>query len=355
MKSSWPFALLVLVTLLVVGAAGERVWRLTQQSAPQTPPATSQPAPTNTAPPIPTEPITPNTPELANTPVASVATPTIVNTTTPIPPPTNTPLPQPQAFVAYRVRESDTLESIAQASGSIPELIRNYNRLNSDIYPQRPLIIPQINPATSTLQSQPVIVQRGANRPAVALTLDAGADSAPTGAMLDILAERNIQITFFLTGDWIERNPELTKRIVAEGHEVGNHSTSHPDFRGLDENGMLLELQTMSDRLYAVTGTRPAPYFRPPYGAYDERVLRIVIANGYLPIFWTLDSLDSVGDPKSADFLVDRVTNTLAPDKRNGAILLAHCGNATTADALPRILDAFAAQGLVVTTLSQTL
>jgi peptidoglycan-N-acetylmuramic acid deacetylase len=355
MKSSWPFALLVLVTLLVVGAAGERVWRLTQQSNPQTPPATSQPALTNTAPPIPTEPITPNTPELANTPAASVATPTIVNTTTPIPPPTNTPLPQPQAFVAYRVRESDTLESIAQASGSIPELIRNYNRLNSDIYPQRPLIIPQINPATSTLQSQPVIVQRGANRPAVALTLDAGADSAPTGAMLDILAERNIQITFFLTGDWIERNPELTKRIVAEGHEVGNHSTSHPDFRGLDENGMLLELQTMSDRLYAVTGTRPAPYFRPPYGAYDERVLRIVIANGYLPIFWTLDSLDSVGDPKSADFLVDRVTNTLAPDKRNGAILLAHCGNATTADALPRILDAFAAQGLVVTTLSQTL
>jgi peptidoglycan/xylan/chitin deacetylase (PgdA/CDA1 family) len=84
-------------------------------------------------------------------------------------------------------------------------------------------------------------------------------------------------------------------------------------------------------------------------------VLRIVIANGYLPIFWTLDSLDSVGDPKSADFLVDRLTNTLAPDKRNGAILLAHCGNATTAEALPRILDAFAAQGLVVTTLSQSL
>jgi peptidoglycan/xylan/chitin deacetylase (PgdA/CDA1 family) len=355
MKSSWPFVILVTITLIVIAAAGERVWRLTQQSALL--PTTTMVVPTVVVPsPLANTsiPFT-NTPALSNTPESIVATTTMIITETPIPVPTNTPLPQVQGFIAYRARESDTLESIAQASGSIPELIRDYNRLNSDMYAQRPLIIPQVNPAASSITGQPVIVQRGANRPAVALTLDAGADSAPTGPMLDILAERNIKITFFLTGDWIERNPELTKRIVADGHEVGNHSTSHPDFRGLDENGMLLELQTMSDRLYAVTGTRPAPYFRPPYGAYDERVLRIVIANGYLPIFWTLDSLDSVGDPKSADFLVDRLTNTLAPDKRNGAILLAHCGNATTAEALPRILDAFAAQGLVVTTLSQSL
>ena len=351
MKSSWPFIVLVTLTLLVVAAAGERVWRLTQFSTSQPSTTSTDPSPTANSTDV----------QVSDTPVIATLSPVIEATVasspteTPVPVLTKTPLPQPESFVAYRARESDTLESIAQAAGSLPELIRDYNRLNSDIYAQRPLIIPQINPAASTIESQPVIVQRGANRPAVALTLDAGADSAPPGAMLDTLADRNIKITFVLTGDWIERNPELTKRIVAEGHEVGNHSTSHPDFRGLDENGMLLELQTMSDRLYAVTGTRPAPYFRPPYGAYDERVLRVVIANGYLPIFWTLDSLDSVGDPKSADFLVDRVTNTLAPDKRNGAILLAHCGNATTAEALPRILDAFAAQGLVVTTLTQAL
>jgi peptidoglycan/xylan/chitin deacetylase (PgdA/CDA1 family) len=348
MKALWPFIILVSLTIVVVGAAGERVWQLTQQSTLQPSTAISHPTPAPT-----TLPITPTPIVSRSTPVIAVATP--IDTVTPVPPPTTTPLPQPQAFIAYRVQEGDTLAGIAQASGSLPELIRDYNRLNSDIYPQRPLIIPQVDPSISTLQSQAIIVQRGANRAAIALTLDAGADSAPTSAMLDILAERNIKITFFLTGDWIERNPDLTRRIIADGHEVGNHSTSHPDFRGLDENGMLLELQTMSDRLYAVTGTRPAPYFRPPYGAYDERVLRIVIANGYLPIFWTLDSLDSVGDPKSAEFLVDRLTNTLATDKRNGAILLAHCGNATTAEALPRILDAFAEQGLIVTTLSQTL
>ncbi|MFZ9857055.1 MAG: polysaccharide deacetylase family protein [Roseiflexaceae bacterium] len=351
MRSSWPFIILVALTVIVVGAAGERVWRLSQRTTLDTTTPPEALSTVTTA----TQAMTPDILLASATPDAIVPTQTTVTTKAPVSPPTITPLPQPQAFIAYRTQEGDTLEGIANTSGSLPELIRAYNRLNSDIYPQRPLIIPQVNPATSTLQTQPVLVQRGSNRPAVALTLDAGADSAPTGAMLDILAERNIKITFFLTGDWIERNPELTQRIVADGHEVGNHSTSHPDFRGLDENGMILELQTMSDRLYAVTGTRPAPYFRPPYGAYDERVLRIVIANGYLPIFWTLDSLDSVGDPKSADFLVDRLTNTLPPDKRNGAILLAHCGNATTAEALPRILDFFAAQGLVVTTLSQSL
>lgn len=351
MKSSWPFYVLFTITLVVVVAAGQRLWQLAQKSTSLPPVVTPITQPSATIASV----VVTATPQPRNTTEPSIALATPVLTPTQITLPTATPYPVAQSYIAYRVREGDTLESIALAAGTIPDVIRDYNKLNSDIYPQRPLVIPQLYPAASTLESQPIIVQRGANRPAVALTLDAGADSAPTSQMLDILAERNIKITFFLTGDWIERNPELTKRIVADGHEVGNHSTSHPDFRGLDENGMLLELQTMSDRLYTLTGTRPAPYFRPPYGAYDERVLRIVIAQGYLPIFWTLDSLDSVGDPKSADFLVDRLTNTLTPDKQPGAILLAHCGNATTAEALPRILDAFAAQGIGVTTLSQAL
>ena len=118
----------------------------------------------------------------------------------------------------------------------------------------------------------------------------------------------------------------------------------------------MFQLHTQyAQALYETTGTYPAPYFRPPYGAYDERVLRTVAANGYLPIFWTLDSLDSVGEPKTAEFIVDRLTNTLAPEKRNGAILLAHCGNQSTADALADVLRYFADQGLIVTTISQIL
>jgi hypothetical protein len=74
-----------------------------------------------------------------------------------------------------------------------------------------------------------------------------------------------------------------------------------------------------------------------------------------LPIFWSLDSLDAFGEVKSADYIVDRLTNTLSAEKRHGAILLAHCGNQTTADALPQILARFAQMGITVTTLSKVL
>ena len=189
----------------------------------------------------------------------------------------------------------------------------------------------------------------------MALTFDAGADSTPTTAILDTLALHHVHVTFFLTGDWVQKNPELTRRIIADGHEVANHSQTHPDFRQLDDAAIASELHRMAQAFFDTTGIWPAPYFRPPFGAYDERVLRTVITNGYLPIFWTLDSLDSVGETKSADFIVDRLTNTLATNQLNGAILLCHIGNASTAEALPRILDEFAKHGIIVTTLSQIL
>jgi peptidoglycan/xylan/chitin deacetylase (PgdA/CDA1 family) len=268
---------------------------------------------------------------------------------------TPTPFPSPQAYIAYRVRTGDTLATIAHASGSNPDYIAAFNLFSGEPEALRPLIIPQLDAKSNTLTGQAILVQRGANRPAVALTFNAGADSAPTTAILDTLALHHVHVTFFLTGDWVQKNPELTRRIIADGHEVANHSQTHPDFRQLDDAAIASELHRMAQVFFDATGIWPAPYFRPPFGAYDERVLRTVIANGYLPIFWTLDSLDSVGETKSADFIVDRLTNTLAANQLNGAILLCHIGNASTAEALPRILDEFAKRGIIVTTLSQIL
>jgi peptidoglycan/xylan/chitin deacetylase (PgdA/CDA1 family) len=288
------------------------------------------------------------------TPTA-VVTHTATVTISPTAIPTPTPFPSPQAYIAYRVRSGDTLAAIAQASGSTPAYIAAFNRFSGEPEALRPLIIPQLDAQASTITSQAILVQRGANRSAVALTFDAGADSTPTTAILDTLALHHVHVTFFLTGEWIQKNPDLTRRIIAEGHEVANHSQNHPDFRQLDDVAIASELHSMAQVFFDTTGIWPAPYFRPPFGAYDERVLRAVIANGYLPIFWTLDSLDSVGETKSADFIVDRLTNTLAANQLNGAILLCHIGNASTAEALPRILDEFAKRGIIVTTLSQIL
>ncbi|MFM7679746.1 MAG: polysaccharide deacetylase family protein [Roseiflexaceae bacterium] len=346
----WGLVFLTLVTIIMVAAAAQQVWRVLQR--PPTPQGRVEPTAITSVPPSPTtQPTIPITPTM----VTMVATPTVVLPSPTVVPPTPSPFPTPQGYIAYRVKEGETLTQIAQAAGSTVAFIQAFNRFGGDPAPQRPLIIPQIDAQQSTLASQAIIVQRGANRPAVALTFDAGASSKPTESMLDTLAARRIRVTFFLTGAWIRNNPELTRRIVADGHEIANHSTSHPDFTTIDDAQMQQELNDMAHALVEITGTLPAPFFRPPFGAYNENVLRTVIKTGYLPIFWTLDSLDSVGDPKTPAFLLDRLTNTLSVEKINGAILLVHCGSQATADALPDILDEFARRGIIVTTLSQVL
>jgi peptidoglycan/xylan/chitin deacetylase (PgdA/CDA1 family) len=164
-----------------------------------------------------------------------------------------------------------------------------------------------------------------------------------------------VQITFFLTGRWIRENPELARQIVADGHEIANHSFSHPDFTTLSDAEILAELRTTEQAMQEVTGVTTKPYFRPPYGAYDARVLNLVIAEGYLPIYWTLDSLDSVGEPKTPAFLVERIIGGLTPADQHGAIILAHCGSQATAEALPTVLDRYAAMGIEVRPLSDVL
>ena len=347
----WGLVILTLLTVVMVAAAAQQVWRVMQRTPSNAVAAspTALAATTTTPSPMPpTSRITHTPSAISDTPTARVASATRVL-------PSTTPTPVPQGYIAYRLKDGDNLADIALAAGSTVAFIQAFNRFGGEPAPLRPLIIPQIAGAPSTLTSQAIIVQRGANRPAVALTFDAGASSAPTTSMLDTLASRNIRVTFFLTGNWIRTNPDLTRRIVADGHEIANHSTSHPDFTTITDAQIQQELNDMAQALRETTGTLPAPYFRPPFGAYNEPVLRTVIGTGYLPIFWTLDSLDSVGDPKTPEFLVDRLTNTLTPEKLNGAILLVHCGSQATADALPAILDEFAKRGIIVTTLSQVL
>jgi peptidoglycan/xylan/chitin deacetylase (PgdA/CDA1 family) len=125
--------------------------------------------------------------------------------------------------------------------------------------------------------------------------------------------------------------------------------------RNLSVAAILKELADTEALLAETTGASSRPLFRPPYGAYDERVLRLVVGAGYLPIYWTLDSLDSVGEPKTPDFLFQRITAKLAPEKLRGAIILAHCGSQPTADALPRILDRFAEMGFEIKKVSEVL
>jgi peptidoglycan/xylan/chitin deacetylase (PgdA/CDA1 family) len=264
--------------------------------------------------------------------------------------------PRIASYSAYTIAPGDELSSIASAAGSDATLIRSYNRLRSAPPVGRPLMVPHLVGHTNTLPSEPLLVTQGdPTRPLVALTLDAGAGSEPTPTILDALRERGLRVTFFLTGDWIRQNPDLVSQMAADGHEFGNHSLTHADFTLHDDSTLARELAETERLLYVTAGATTRPFFRPPFGAYNSRVLQTSIEQGYLPIYWTLDSLDSVGPPKSPEFLLERVTTTLSPEDLHGAIILAHCGSASTAEALPAILDRFAAMGLEVRPLSEVL
>lgn len=293
------------------------------------------------------------------TPTA-ISTPTAIPTSTATPAPTATSTPTLTAeivgYSAYTVTPYDTLQDVARRAGSAPDLLLTYNHLTSLPQAGQPLIIPHLADRPRTITSEPaLIVQADTANPWVALTLDAGAGSDPVPDILATLRERDIQITFFLTGNWIRDNPDLARQIVADGHEVANHSLSHANFTLLSDAQIRDELAATEALMQETTGISTRPFFRPPFGAYDRRVLLTVANAGYLPIYWTLDSLDSVGEPKTPAFLLERVTGTLPPEELAGAIILAHCGSAATAHALPTILDRFAAMGFEVRTLSEVL
>jgi peptidoglycan-N-acetylmuramic acid deacetylase len=308
----------------------------------------------STVPPLPTAPPPPTALPPTDTALPS---PTPAPTDAPLPSPTPAPaVVAPADYAGHVVEQGETLASIAARGGSTPDLITRYNLLEGEPSAGRMLIVPRLEGAESTLPSAPLLVQRGpADKPWVALTLDAGADAAPVPAMLKTLRDHHVKITFFLTGKWIKDNPDLARQIVADGHEIANHSFTHPDMRNLSDAAILKELADTEALLAETTSASSRPLFRPPFGAYDERVLRLVVGAGYLPIYWTLDSLDSVGEPKTPDFLFERVTAKLGPEKLRGAIILAHCGSQPTADALPRILDRFAEMGFEVKKVSEVL
>lgn len=304
---------------------------------------------------LPTLPIPTPTVVIAETPILATPTqelPVIPTATVPV---SVTEVVAPIVagqYMAHKVVPGETLQSLAR-SGMTAEQIQAYNHLHTTtLRPGQPLIIP----ATDGIAGERVLVQRGNPTVArVAITLDAGASAVPTPAMLKALHERGIHVTFFLTGQWMREHPDLTFQIAAEGHEIANHSFRHPDFTTLDAAAMLKELADTDAAAQALTGHGTRPFFRPPYGAYNNSVLDTVIGAGYLPIYWTLDSLDSVGKPKTPKFLIDRVTTKLKGADLNGAIFLMHCGSEATAAALPVILDRFAAMGVSVTTVGELL
>jgi peptidoglycan/xylan/chitin deacetylase (PgdA/CDA1 family) len=215
-----------------------------------------------------------------------------------------------------------------------------------------PQVAVRTAPAADFEVFPPVEIDRATSgRPEVALTFDAGADWRPAKQILDTLLAEGVKCTFFLTGEWVEENPKTTRRIAAESHEVANHSWDHADFTRLGDAAVRDQLRRTEAAIFAATGRTSRPYFRPPLGARDARVRRLVGEEGFLTIYWSLDSHDSVVRGITASQIRDRVLEKIEP----GGIVLLHCGSRATADALPEILAGLRERGLSPVLLSRLL
>ncbi|MBS7176367.1 polysaccharide deacetylase family protein [Massiliimalia timonensis] len=149
--------------------------------------------------------------------------------------------------------------------------------------------------------------------------------------ILDTLDQYNVKATFFLVGDWCEKYPDSVKQIADRGHELGNHSDSHPDMTGLSREQIVKELEGCSEKIEAVTGEKPR-LFRAPSGAYNNLVIDTARELGYEAIQWDCDSLDWKG--LGVDDMRQRIQRSLNP----GSIMLFHNDTKSTAKALPQII-----------------
>lgn len=185
----------------------------------------------------------------------------------------------------------------------------------------------------------------------IALTFDAGTEGGgATQRVLDTLRAYRLRVTFFLSGHWVDHNPELAQEIVADGHEIANHSYDHPDLTNLADNQIVWELDYTDQVVSDLMGAHTRPYFRAPFGARNRRVLDVAAASGFRSIYWTIDSGDWL--PRaSAGAVAAKILTYAGP----GDIVVEHVGSEATADALPVVLDAFAEQGWRVGTVSEVL
>ncbi|WP_214817986.1 LysM peptidoglycan-binding domain-containing protein [Exiguobacterium sp. s59] len=186
----------------------------------------------------------------------------------------------------------------------------------------------------------------------VALTFDDGADGANTNKILEILAKNNVKATFFLTGSGANNHPQYIKNIAAKGHQLGNHSYTHPDFTKLTATQMKSELDRTEALIQSLTGKTTKPIFRAPFGAVNSAVLNGVGAAGYgYTIQWNIDTIDWKG--LTASQINTKVQTNIKP----GSIVLMHTGAGApgTPLALPTMISQLKAKGYQFVTVSQLL
>lgn len=179
------------------------------------------------------------------------------------------------------------------------------------------------------------------------LTFDCGYENGCTEKILDVLKEKQVPAAFFVTLPYLKSSPEIAARMILDGHVVGNHSDTHPNFSTISRTQMAKEIETVDNYLRTKFGYS-SPYFRFPQGVYSESALDLVNNAGFKSIFWSSAYADwDTNNQKGKQYAFDTVTKRLHP----GCVLLLHAVSQDNADALGDIIDYAKAEGYEFATL----
>ena len=173
----------------------------------------------------------------------------------------------------------------------------------------------------------------------VALTFDCAWGATKTKLIMDEIEKYGYKCTFFVTGFWVDANPELVKEICARGHQIGNHSENHPHLSKVDKETLEQEIDLVIAKIESLTGMS-ATCFRAPYGEYDNNLMKALSERNIYCIQWSIDSLDWKGI--SGREITERVVNGL----KSGEIVLFHNDSDHVLDALPLVLSSVKNKGL---------
>jgi peptidoglycan/xylan/chitin deacetylase (PgdA/CDA1 family) len=181
----------------------------------------------------------------------------------------------------------------------------------------------------------------------IAMTFDDGPSATLTPKLLDLLAAHHIKATFFVIGENVAEHPQIVARAAGEGHEIGNHSWSHPNFGKMSDQGVRSQLQRTDDAIKNATGTRPT-LLRPPYGSITAREKRWIHDEfGYRIILWDVDPLDWKRPGPAV------VRSRILKETQPGSIVLSHDIHPGTIEAMPSTFDALEAKGFKFVTVSE--
>jgi len=206
-----------------------------------------------------------------------------------------------------------------------------------------PSSMPTVPPAGARISYSSVNIKQ----PVVAMTFDDGPHPSLTPKLLDILKERNIKCTFFLIGQNVKAYPQIVRRMIAEGHEIGAHTYTHCSLTSRSDAQIRSELQRSEEVLMAAANYRPQ-LIRPPYGAINTRIKQLMFSEfGYSTIMWSVDPQDWRRPGVSV------VTSRLVTGAQPGAIMLAHDIHPPTLQAMPAMFDQLLAKGYQFVTVSQ--